>query len=84
MRKGAYPPVNEADMLARANGYGGKPCPTKCPWYQGAIDYASYDFPNANRFRDRCIVFEVHPTIETQDLDDVIAAVHKVEEAWCS
>ena len=84
VRKGAYAPINEADMLAQANGYGGKPCPIECPWYKGSVDYAGYDFTNAKRFAERCMVFEVHPTIEAQDLDDVIEAVHRVEEAWCT
>lgn len=41
-----------------------------------------YDLPNTRRFREQCMVFEVHPTIEPSDLDDVIEAVRKVEAVY--
>jgi len=83
VRTGAYPAINESPVLTQGNGYGGKPCPMKCPWYQGSASYPGDDPPNATRFRDCCMVFEVHPTIGPSDLDDVIEAVRKVADAYC-
>ena len=83
VRSGAYPPIDQFDQLKKHRGYGGRPCPTTCPWINGDHERSRHTFPNGDRFRERCMVFEVHPTIDLQALDDVIEAVHKVEDAYC-
>lgn len=84
VRTGAYPAITELDQLAAHSGYGGKPCPTECPWIDTARDRTAREFANADRFRQRCMVFEVHPTIDADDVADVVEAVTKVGRAYAT
>ena len=63
-------------------GYGRTNCPFGCPWYEGRTDYSSVELLNAKRLGGEVFVLQVHPTIEKPDLDDVIAAVEKVLDAY--
>jgi hypothetical protein len=64
------------------SGYGATHCPFRCPWYKGRADYSTVELPNAKRLGSEVFVLQVHPTVEKQDLDDVIAAIEKVLNAY--
>jgi len=63
-------------------GYGKTGCPFKCPLYKGKVDYTNISLPNARQLSKEAFVLQVHPTIEKNDLDDVIKAITKVAEIY--
>jgi dTDP-4-amino-4,6-dideoxygalactose transaminase len=63
-------------------GYGRNGCPFRCPWYKGRADYTAVELPNAKRLGDEVFVLQVHPTIERQDLEDVITSIEKVLDVY--
>jgi hypothetical protein len=65
-------------------GYGRTNCPFGCPWYKGQADYTAVELTNAKRLGSEVFVLQVHPTIEQPDLDDVIAAIEKVLDAYAA
>jgi dTDP-4-amino-4,6-dideoxygalactose transaminase len=69
------------EMFQQKIGYGHTHCPYECPWYEGRLDYAKMDCPNARKTSSRTFVLQVHPTAEITDMDDVLAALAKVGQA---
>jgi dTDP-4-amino-4,6-dideoxygalactose transaminase len=65
-------------------GYGRTECPFRCPWYKGRADYTAVELANAKRLGGEVFVLQVHPTVERSDLDDVIAAIGKVLDAYAA
>jgi dTDP-4-amino-4,6-dideoxygalactose transaminase len=63
-------------------GFGSTGYPFKDPGYEGEADYGTVFCPNANRIGERAFVLQVHPTIELEDLDDVVAAIRKVGDRY--
>jgi len=63
-------------------GYGRSQCPFKCPLYKGKLNYRENLCPTAQRIGREAFRLLVHPTIEKEDLDDVIAAIKKVYNAY--
>jgi dTDP-4-amino-4,6-dideoxygalactose transaminase len=63
-------------------GYGITSCPFTCPWYEGVADYSEVSMPNAQKLGNEVFVLQVHPTIETNDLKDVVKAIEKVLDAY--
>jgi len=63
-------------------GYGRTTCPFTCPWYEGNADYSAVSLPNAIRLGREVFVLQVHPTVERDDLDDVVRAIEKVLAAY--
>lgn len=59
-------------------GFGSSKYPFQCPLYQGAVDYAKVSFPNAKRLGQEVFVLQVHPTVQWDDLADVVRAIEKV------
>jgi dTDP-4-amino-4,6-dideoxygalactose transaminase len=70
------------EIFQKKVGYGKTSCPFTCPWYKGDLDYTQVVCPNARRLSKEVFVLLVHPTIELEDLDDVIAAINKVAQAY--
>lgn len=70
------------EAFQKLKGYGKTTCPFECPWYEGAVDYSAVSLPNARRLGKEVFVLQVHPTIERDDLDDVLHAIEKVLEAY--
>lgn len=70
------------EALQKLRGYGNTTCPFNCPCYKGVVDYSAVSLPNARRLGKEVFVLQVHPTIERDDLDDVIQAIDKVLEAY--
>lgn len=63
-------------------GYGRSQCPFKCPLYKGKLNYKENLCPTSERIGRETFRLLVHPTIEKEDLADVIAAVDKVYKAY--
>ncbi len=63
-------------------GYGDTGYPFKDPGYKGEVDYGEVFCPNANRIGETAFVLQVHPTIELEDLDDVVSAIRKVGDRY--
>ena len=63
-------------------GFGRSGYPFRCPLYEGKVDYANVSLPNAKRLGEEVFVLQVHPTVETEDLADVVRAIEKVLEAY--
>ncbi len=65
-----------------AYGDGGTGCPFACPHYKGTLDYDSSSFPNVEQAHySRVVTHELmRPPMTTDDLDAVVAALHKVSE----
>ncbi len=57
-------------------GYGDTPQPF------AAVDYSRVECPNAREIGQRSFRLEVYPTLQPEDLDDVLAAIHKVAAAY--
>jgi dTDP-4-amino-4,6-dideoxygalactose transaminase len=70
------------DAFQQLVGYGNTGCPFKCPWYEGKANYKNISLPNAKKLGKEMMVLQVHPTIEKEDLDDVIHAIRKVLEVY--
>ncbi|HIE53383.1 MAG TPA: DegT/DnrJ/EryC1/StrS family aminotransferase [Armatimonadetes bacterium] len=70
------------EVFQKQVGYGKTPCPFRCPLYEGGVDYTSVSLPQARRLAQTAFCLLVHPTIERADLDDVVAAIGKVAEAY--
>jgi dTDP-4-amino-4,6-dideoxygalactose transaminase len=70
------------EAFQKLRGYGNTTCPFTCPWYKGAVDYSPVTLPNARRLGNEVFVLQVHPTIEKNDLDDVVQAIEKVLDAY--
>ena len=70
------------EAFQKLKGYGKTTCPFECPWYEGAVDYSAVSLPNARRLGKEVFVLQVHPTIERDDLDDVLHAIEKVLEVY--
>jgi dTDP-4-amino-4,6-dideoxygalactose transaminase len=64
-------------------GYGGTTCPFECPLYEGKVDYRPGLCPQTERACEEYFwLASVHPLLEKQDLDDIVAAVRKVVTAF--
>ena len=63
-------------------GYGRSNCPFRCPLYRGRLNYRENLCPTAKRIGEESFRLLVHPTIEREDLDDVITAINKVYNAY--
>jgi dTDP-4-amino-4,6-dideoxygalactose transaminase len=70
------------DAFQKLIGYGNTSCPFGCPWYKGEADYSDVTLPVAIKLGNQVFVLQVHPTIEKQDLDDVVNSVEKVLDAY--
>jgi hypothetical protein len=70
------------EAFGKQVGYGSTACPFQCPWYKGRVDYSGVELPAAKRLSTEAFVLQVHPTIEREDLDDVIKALDKVLNAY--
>jgi len=75
--------TNYLDPVFRnQRGYGGTDCPFGCPWYEGAADYEPGLCPVSEEMGERIVQLEVYSTITTNECDDTLAAIRKVEEAY--
>lgn len=64
-------------------GYGGKPCPFECKYYDGHVEYGPGLCPVAEEACDEVFwLASVHPLLDRGDLDDVADAVIKVATAF--
>lgn len=63
-------------------GFGRSGYPFQCPLYEDKVDYADVSLPNAKRLGEEVFVLQVHPTVETEDLADVVRAIEKVLGAY--
>ncbi len=63
-------------------GYGRSQCPFKCPLYKGRLNYQENLCPKAQRIGRETFRLRVHPTIEEEDLDDVMSAINRVFKAY--
>ena len=72
----------QEDAFQKLQGYGNTTCPFGCPWYEGTADYSDVSLPVARRLGNEVFVLQVHPTIEREDLDDVVHAIEKVLEVY--
>lgn len=63
-------------------GFGASGYPFQCPLYEGNVDYSDVSLPNAQRLGQEVFVLQVHPTIKTEDLADVVRAIEKVLDVY--
>ena len=56
--------------------------PFLCPLYGDEVDYSNVSLPNAKKLGEEVFVLQVHPTVETKDLGDIVRAVEKVLEVY--
>jgi len=73
--------VAETPWFLNRATYGKSQCPWNCPFYGRAIDYEGR-FPNARRAIDAHIVLRLHEGCTLAEVDDVAAALSKVEQAF--
>lgn len=61
---------------------GGQPWPIRCPGYEGTIDYARVECPNAERiYRTEALsIAHAHLLGDREDMDLILAAIRKVRE----
>jgi len=70
------------EVFQKLVGYGRTTCPFECPWYKGKVNYEGTLCPKARELGAKTFWLLVHPTVERSDLDDVVAAIRKVSEAY--
>jgi dTDP-4-amino-4,6-dideoxygalactose transaminase len=75
-------PIYMTPIYRNMIGYGTVQCPFRCPHYDGKAEYHDGLCPNAElAYQKRLIIHEMmRPPMTHSDLDDVIAAFHKVSE----
>jgi len=74
-----YPiPIHLQPVFAEKKGYGNVHCPFACPLYGIQRDYKKGLCPNAEKLSDELFTLLVHPTVNQEDLDDIILAIEKV------
>jgi dTDP-4-amino-4,6-dideoxygalactose transaminase len=59
-------------------GYGGTDCPYGCDKYGKEPAFINGSWPVAERVGEEAFVVQVHPTIESEDYDDVVESFNKV------
>lgn len=80
--EGYVKPLYLQPMYQQQIAYGAKGCPFACPHYDGTPDYAPGLCPETERahFHEVLTHEFMRPPMSRQDLDDVVAAFHKVAE----
>lgn len=73
--------VAEADWIRQRATYGASQCPWTCPLYGREITYEG-TLPDARLAIDRHMVLRLHEGCTMQEVDDMAAALHKVEAAY--
>ncbi|WP_417317874.1 DegT/DnrJ/EryC1/StrS family aminotransferase [Emcibacter sp.] len=80
--QGYVKPIYLYPMFREQIAYGSVQCPFKCPHYKGKQDYKAGMCPNVEDAHATVITHElVRPSLSKKDLDDVVAAFHKVSES---
>ena len=76
-------PQHLEPLFVNKSGYGGTRCPFECPWYEGKVEYYPGLCPVAEKACDEVFwLASIHPLLEKNDLDDIVAAVKKVVFAF--
>jgi len=77
------PPENyREEVFQKMVGFGRSQAPFARPWYTGKLSYKGTLCPNARKLGAKTFWLLVHPTVQQSDLDDAIAAIKKVCEAY--
>jgi len=78
-----YPlPLPLQKIFKEKSGYGKTHCPYDCDKYGLEPAFTHGHWPEAEGIGQEAFVLLVHPTINEEDLDDVVAAVSKVAKAY--
>ena len=78
-----YPlPLPLQQIFKEKSGYGKTHCPYDCDGYGLEPAFTHGHWPEAERIGKEAFVLLVHPTINEEDLDDVVASVSKVAKAY--
>ncbi len=71
----------ESPWIRQRANYGRSGCPWTCPFYGREVQYEG-SCPNARRAIDAHMVLPWHECLTSREVQDIAAALHKVEEAY--
>ncbi|HEY6103112.1 MAG TPA: DegT/DnrJ/EryC1/StrS family aminotransferase [bacterium] len=72
---------NHFDQIINRRLLSTRKCSWECPHYRGQASLAKGQFPRTDEILKRAVHLDVHPLFSEQDIDDVVAGVHKVARA---
>jgi 8-amino-3,8-dideoxy-alpha-D-manno-octulosonate transaminase len=72
---------NHFDQIINRRLLSTQKCSWECPRYTGSATLAKGQFPRTDAILRRAVHIDVHPLFTSQDVDDVVVAVHKVAAA---
>ncbi len=73
--------IYETPWIRNRANYGRSGCPWSCPYYGKEVIYEG-SCPNARRAIDAHIVLHWHEGLTLREIEDIAAALHKVEAAY--
>lgn len=72
---------NHFDQIIHRRTLSTQKCSWDCPRYRGSATLTKGQFPRTDAILKRAVHIDVHPLFTDRDVEDVIAAVHKVARA---
>lgn len=73
--------LHQQPLFVQKNGFGRTSAPFTAPWYSGEVSYGS-GLPVAEKLPEDIVRLPMHPGLEEEDLQDIVAAVSKVAQAY--
>jgi dTDP-4-amino-4,6-dideoxygalactose transaminase len=75
-------PIYQQPYFLELRGYGNTPCPFRCPWYNGVVDYAQLSLPVVEKACEEVLSLPVHNLLGLDEMEKVATAVEKVAAAY--